>query len=191
VSDHERDVLALWQDQAAEGFRMTPEEIQMNVQRLESRMHQRTRGGYLVAGFLIVAFAAWAVVDANPILRAGAAAVIIAVAYLGYQVHQNRFRQAPASAVAISSIDHLRAELERQRDFHRGRTFWSRMLLLGPAGLLFFYGFATAHPEVIRIIRIEIASFILFALAAIPLNLWLARKYQRQIDELDQQRKQP
>jgi hypothetical protein len=191
VNDHERDVLALWQNQTAEGYRMTPEEIQMNIQRLETRLQQRTRGGYLVAGFLIVAFAAWLVVDTNPILRAGAAAVIIAVAYLGYQVHRNRFRQAPAPAVAVSSIDHLRTELERQRDFHRGKTFWSRMLLLGPAGLLFFYGFATAHPEVIRIIRLEIASFIVFVIAAIPLNLWMARKYQRQIDELDRQKEQP
>ena len=53
---------------------------------------------------------------------------------------------------------------------------------------MFFIGFAQAHPEVIRIIRIEIFIFVAFVIAAIPLNLWMSRKYQRQIDELDQQK---
>lgn len=190
MNDNERDVLALWQNQTAEGFRLTPEEIQMQLQKLDTKLRRRTYGGYLVCAFLIVAFSLWAVLENNLLIRLGAAATIMAVAYLGYQVHQNRFRQAPASAVATASIDHLRKELERQRDFHRGRRFWSRMLFLAPAGLLFFYGFATAHPEVIRMIRLEIASFIVFVLAAIPLNLWMAKKYQRQIDELDRQKEQ-
>ena len=185
MNDKERDVLALWQNQTTEGFRMTPEEIQMKIQELDTKLRARMRGGYLVCGFLIVAFSLWAVVESDPIMRAGAAAVILSIAYLGYQLRQNRFRQAAASAVPTASIDHLRTELARQRDFHRGRTFWSRMLFLGPAGLLFLYGFATAHPEVIRIIRFEIATFIVLILAAIPLNLRMANKYQRQIDELD------
>ena len=162
----------------------------MKVQQLDTQMRARMRAGYLVCGFLIVFFSLWAVVESDPIMRAGAAAIILSVIYLGYQLYQSRFRQASASAVATASIDHLRTELARQRDFHRGRTFWSRMLFLGPAGLLFFYGFATAHPEVIRIIRFEIASFIVLILAAIPLNLWMANKYQRQIDELDRQKEQ-
>ena len=56
------------------------------------------------------------------------------------------------------------------------------------AGLLFFFAFARAHPEVIKIIRFEIASFVVITLAAIPLNMKMAKKYQRQIDDLDRQR---
>jgi hypothetical protein len=40
-------------------------------------------------------------------------------------------------------------------------------------------GFAQAHPEVIRMIRFEVVSFVVFALSAIPLNLWMARRYQK------------
>ena len=58
------------------------------------------------------------------------------------------------------------------------------MLLLFPGGLIFFAGFARAHPEVIRTIRFETITVIVFALAAIPLNRWMARRYQKQIDAL-------
>ena len=190
MDDNGRDVLDLWQNQTSEGFRMTPEEIQLKVQELDKKLRLRTYNGYLVCGFLIVCFAIWTAYERDMLMRLGAVATIIAVGYLGYQVHQNRFRRPPASDLANSSIDHLRTELERQRDFHRGQKFWSRMLLLAPAGLLFFIGFAQAHPEVIKIIRIEIISFVVFVIAAVPLNLWMARKYQRQIDELDRQKEQ-
>ena len=45
--------------------------------------------------------------------------------------------------------------------------------------------------EVIKIIRFEIASFIVITLAAIPLNMKAAKKYQRLIDDLDRQKMQP
>jgi hypothetical protein len=62
------------------------------------------------------------------------------------------------------------------------------LLLLAPAGLLFLVAFARAHPEVITTIRFEIASFVVLTLAAIPLNMKMAKKYQRQIDDLDRQK---
>jgi hypothetical protein len=81
-------------------------------------------------------------------------------------------------------VEYLRNELARQRDFHRGSRFWSRMLLLVPGSLVFFAGFAQAHPEVVRTIRFEAISVVVLAIAAIPLNLWMARRYQKQIDAL-------
>lgn len=188
MNNDERTVLALWQNQTGDGFRMTPEEIEMRLERLDAKMRARTRGGYLVAAFLTVWFAVMAYLESDPFLRVGAIAVVGSALYIAWQLRQSRFRRPVAVAVPTASIDHLRNELQRQRDFHLGRRFWSRMLFLSAAGVVFFYGFARAHPEVIRIIRFEIASFIVFALAAIPLNLWMARKYQRQIDDLDRQK---
>ena len=37
-------------------------------------------------------------------------------------------------------------------------------------------------------IRYETIAFLMLGIAAIPLNLWMAHKYQRQIDELDRQK---
>ena len=139
---------------------MTPEEIQMKVQELETKMRVATRNGFKVFVFLIVAFTLWAIFDSDLTTRIGAVAIVLSVVYIAYQGYQSRFRQAPASPVPTASIDHLRTELARQRDFHRGERFWSRFLFIAPAGSLFFYGFATAHPELIHIIRWEIAAFI-------------------------------
>jgi hypothetical protein len=187
MADDGNDIVALWQQQTSEGFRMSSEEIQMNLQTLESKLRAQTRGGYLVCAFLVIAFTAWAFVEHDPLMRIGAAATVVATAFLGVQVHQSRFKRADASSAALPSLEHLRNELQRRVDFHRGKRLWSRLLLLAPAGLLFFFAFARAHPEVITIIRFEIASFVVFILAAIPLNLKMAKKYQRQIDDLDRQ----
>ncbi len=187
MADNDNDIVGLWQQQTTEGFRMTPEDIRMKLETLESKKRAQTRTMYLICAFLIVFFSIWAFVEHDLLMRIGAVATIIAVAFLGVQLYQSRFKSADASPAALPSIEHLRNELQRQVDFHRGKRFWSRMSLLTPAGLLFFFAFARAHPEVVRIIRFEIAAFIVFAVAAIPLNMRAAKKYQRQIEELDRQ----
>lgn len=160
----------------------------MRIEMMEKTLRRRTRAGYLVTVFLFVWFGVWLVVDgADPIFRLGSLLLILAMVFLGYQIHQNRFREAPADAVgSTASVDFLRRELTRQRDFHRGKLFWSRLMFLFAAGVVFFYGFARAHPEVLRMIQLEALFFIVVTLLAIPLNLWMSRKYQRQIDALDQ-----
>ena len=188
MADNDNEIVGLWQQQPSEGFRMTPEDIQLMLQKLESKLRSRTRGGYLVCAFLTVAFGTWAFVEPDLLMRLGAAANIAAFALLAFQVHHDRFRTVEAPRTALPSLEHLRNELQRQVDFHRGKRLWSRLLLLAPAGLFFLFAFARAHPEVLRIIRFEIASFILITLAAIPLNMRLAKKYQRQIDDLDRQK---
>ena len=188
MADNDNDVIGLWQQQTAEGFRMTPEDIQMKLEKLESSNRTRTRDGYLVCAVLIFAFSTWGVIEHDPLMRIGAVANVIAMVLLALQVTEGRFKKDDAPSAALPSVEHLRNELQRQVDFHRGTRVASRLLLLTPAGLFFLFAFARAHPEVIRIIRFEIASFIFFALLAIPLNRRMAKKYQRQIDELDRQK---
>jgi hypothetical protein len=176
------DVGALWRAQSSEGFRLSNEEIRNRIETMNRKMRRRTIGGYLVCATIIVSFAGWVFVGMNSLQLVGAAVTIIAVSYMAWQIRASRFRTP--SIDVVDTLEHLRRELARQRDFHRGTRFWSRMLLLVPGGLIFFAGFARAHPEVIRIIRFEIISFVVFSLAAIPLNLWMARRYQKQIDAL-------
>jgi hypothetical protein len=175
-------VAALWRAQSSEGFRMSNEEIRKRIETMNRKMRRRTIDGYLVCAALIIFFVGWMFVGMNSLQLIGAVLTIIAVSYLAWQVRANRFRTP--SIDVVDTLEHLRRELARQRDFHRGTRFWSRMLLLVPGGLIFFAGFARAHPEVIRIIRFETISFIVFALAAVPLNLWMAQRYQKQIDAL-------
>jgi len=176
------DIGELWRTQPSDGFRMSSEDLRGRIERLNRKLRRRAVDGYLICAVLIVFFAAWMFVGMNALQLVGAVLIIIGVGYLGWQIRTNRFRSLPIDAT--DTLEHLRRELARQRDFHRGTRFWSRMLLLVPGGLIFFAGFARAHPEVIRIIRFETISVIVFALAAIPLNRWMARRYQKQIDAL-------
>ncbi len=179
------DVVTLWQAQGTDGFRMSTEDIHRKIETMNRKVRRRTIDGYLVCAILIVFFIGWMFARMNSLQTLGAILTIIGVSYLAWQLRQNRFRGALAGDAGNSaSLDHLRTELARQRDFHRGATFWWRMLVFVPGPLVFFAGFAQAHPEVVRTIRYETIAFVVLAIAAIPLNLWMARGYQRQIDEL-------
>lgn len=186
------DVLDLWQAQSGDGFQMTPDVIRKRIETMDKKLRQRTRGGYLVCASMIFFFAVWAIASSNLLQRLGAVLSIGAMAYMAWQIREAAMRKPPAGEIGETmSVDYLRTELARQRDFHRGRTFWSRLLLLMPSGLLFFLGFAQEHPEVAQMIRSETIAFLVLGVVAIPLNLWLAKKYQRQIDELDRLQKEP
>lgn len=176
------DVAAFWQTQESEGFRMSREEIRSRIEVMNRKLRRRTIDGYLVCAALITFFGGWMIVGMNSVQMAGAVLTIIGVSYLAWQIRANRFRSL--SIEAADTLEHLRCELARQRDFHWGSRFWSRMLLFVPGPLIFSVGFAQAHAEVVTFVRIETATFILLAIAAVPLNVRMARRYQKQIDEL-------
>jgi hypothetical protein len=176
------DVGELWRTQPSVGFRMSSEELRGRIETLNRKMRRRTIDGYLICAVLIVFFAGWIFVGMNSLQLAGAVLTIVGVSYLGWQIRANRFRSLPIDAT--DTLEYLRREFARQRDFHWGPRFWWRMLLFVPGPLIFSAGFAQAHPEVVTFIRIETATFILLAIAAIPLNVRIARRYQKQIDAL-------
>lgn len=85
----------------------------------------------------------------------------------------------------MSCASFYRAELERQRDFHRGWWFWSRTLIFMPGPVIFFIGLAQTYPKRATFVWLELAAALILAAIAVPLNFRLARKYQRRIDALD------
>ncbi|HEV7428532.1 MAG TPA: hypothetical protein VGQ46_19420 [Thermoanaerobaculia bacterium] len=176
------DVVALWQAQNSGGFRMSSDDIRSRMALMNRKLRRRTFDGYLVCATLILFFGCWMIVGLNTLQMTGAVLTICGVGYLAWQIRDNRFRALPVDA--SDTVEHFRCELARQRDFHRGLRFWLRLLVFVPGPLVFFAGFAQAHPEVAGIIRFQTITFAVLATAAIPLNLWIARRYQRQIDAL-------
>jgi Zn-dependent membrane protease YugP len=59
------------------------------------------------------------------------------------------------------------------------------LVIIVPGYILFLIGFAMAYPELARGLAAIAGAFIVFGILAVPINLKLSRKYQRQIDELD------
>jgi hypothetical protein len=184
MNDNDTDFQALWRDQPTEGFRMSPTEIRERLAKMNDRVKTRTRGGYLASAFLTVAMLSMLTLADNVLMRAGIVLTIVGVLYLGWNVHQHRGLLQGGDG-DVPSTAHLRRELVRQRDFHRGWNFWSRLVLLTPGPLMLFAGFAMSQPHLAWIIRLEAISCVAFLIAAIPLNHHLSRKYQRQIDALD------
>jgi len=181
MTDDNADVVALWQAQGSDGFHMSTEEIHRRLETMNRKLRRRTLDGYLVCAVLSAFFIGWMFVERNALQTVGSILTIIGAGYLAWQLRQNRFRPVTGD---VTLLQHLRGELVRQRNFHWGSRFWQRIILLAPGPLVFSAGFVQAHPEVSRIMRFETISFIVIALSAIPLNLWMARRYQRQIDEL-------
>jgi hypothetical protein len=178
------DVVTFWQAQGTDGFRMSTEEIHTRIETMNRVLRRRAFDSYLVCAVVIIVFAGSMFVWMGSLQTLGAILTIIGYSYLAWLIRQDRFRgAATADAGDTASLDHLRTELARQRDFHRGaRPLW-RLLLVVPGPLVFFAGFARAHPENL-FIRFQIILWVVVAIATIPGNLWWARRYQRQIDQL-------
>lgn len=196
------DVVTLWQAQGTDGFRMSTEDILTRIETMNRVLRRRAFDVYLGCAIMIVICIFSMFLGMSSLETLGAILAIIGYTYSAWQIRQNRFRgAATADAGDTALLDHLRTELARQRDFHRTRLWWR--LLFDVAGpFVFFAGFAQAHSEVLwikattqsagaglptlemLIIRFIIISLVVRAIAAIPLNLGAARRYQQQIDQL-------
>jgi amino acid permease len=166
-------------------------DILSRTQALMKKVKKRTLTGYVVCFVLVASFGSIIFIFPNPFQRLGSGLTVIGILYLAYQLHERRNRKLPSEIKSLDCAAFYRTELERQRDFHRGAWFWSRLIVLVPGYILFLVGFAIAYPELKRLLSMIGACFIALCIVAIPLNLRLSRKYQRQIDELDSLPKQP
>jgi hypothetical protein len=184
------DARNLWQSQKMEGFKMTAEEIHWGVERLDRKARRRNNAGYVVCLLVVAGAVWWLTLFHNPLQQIGSVLTIAGVGYMIWQLRSNARGEALArggagTLGATYSLEFHRSQLARQRDFHRGRRFWLRMLTFVPGPVLFLFGFARAHPEIAGSIRLNAIAFGALAFIAVPLNLWLASRYQRQIDEID------
>ena len=73
----------------------------------------------------------------------------------------------------------------RERDFHRGRSFWLRLVVMLPGFKLLCLGGMAAYPTTAHRQTIQLALFFFFALLAIPNNLRFAKRYAHQLQELE------
>ncbi|MGD0737379.1 MAG: hypothetical protein ABR976_19795 [Terracidiphilus sp.] len=187
----------LWQSQSQETFQMSPEQLRCKWKRLNRELLIRNRSVWIVCLFEIGVFA-W-ILGAFPqlFMKIASAFVILGMAFMTGQValdqHRRRLSRIRAEASGnLSSLDFLRAELERQCNFHRGLWFWSRMALLMPAMLLWGIGAVALFPWPEKIAGWSIVCVTVFLIPlAIQLNNKRSRTYQKQIDALDALRQSP
>ena len=185
------DIRKAWQAQAPSERGLSASEVARQVDRLTRRARLQNAAGLAVCVIMLLVCGWWLAWIVNPLARAGALLTAIGTGLLAWQLQSNRHTTGAALARSVSAgelptLAFHRDQLCQLRDFHRGWPFWTRLVILVLGGLMFSAGFAGAHPEVAATMRLEALGLILLAVAAVWLNLRLARGYQRQLDKVNQ-----
>jgi hypothetical protein len=184
-----------WQTQVIGAPCPSSDELRARVERLSRATQRRNIGAIATCAIVFAGCIWWFMQIDQPLARIGALLTVVGVGTIVFQVRANQSGERgaikrAASMGGIASIAFHREEVERQRDFHRGRRLWTRLALFAPGPLVFFAGFAQAHAEVAGTIKLEALAFVLLLIAAVPVNLGRARGFQRQLDALDRLQKQ-
>lgn len=186
------ELARIWQSQPTEGFQMTPEELRMKIRQLNRKLWLRDWIASAACLVVLVSFSVFLFIFRTPVERVGSSLTLIGVGYLALQLWLNRYgRRASdrgaASSGNTASAAFYRTELARQRNFHRGAWFWSRLAVFSPGPLVFMIGSALVHPHLARFFYAEAVAFVLLGALAIPLNLRMSRCYELLIRALDPQ----
>lgn len=189
MTRREEGPIEAWQADPTEPFRIPVDALRARVNRLARRTRVRNYGGYATSAVVLAGALWWMTLIADPFATAGALLTMAGALTIAAQLRATRSGGPIAGRTAAlgrtPSIEFHRAELERQRDFHRGSQLWIRLGVFASGALLFFVGFARANPHLAGTIGWEALAVVLMLAAAVPLNAWYARDYQRQIDQLD------
>jgi hypothetical protein len=195
------EVRSLWQSQTVPPFQISPDELRLKMKRLNRKLLFRDSIVYVICAGETVWFTYWILATRIPVtLRVGFILIILAMGFLAGQIwldqhsrkahiwldqHSRKAHRTTAAASGnTSSVDFFRVELERQRNFHRGIWFWSRLIALFPGLLVCGIWGMAATPKSPFGYGMTAATLILGALA-IRLNQKKSVSYQHQINALD------
>jgi len=193
TTDNGSDILcAIWQRQNGSSFSMEPDQIQKRFSRLQAELHDLKILGYALFPAMAILFAYWLVFTTQPIItRIGLLLLVLGMSFWVGQIwlysrdHQNAQANSEAAG-QTSCVEFYRTVLVRQRDFHRGGWFWSRLFALY-AGLFFTMWEPLHHwhgrGNATRAVNLLIVSIL--AILAVWLNYRKSQKLQQRIDAID------
>ncbi|MGH2449036.1 MAG: hypothetical protein ACRDFS_10615 [Chloroflexota bacterium] len=121
----------------------------------------------------------------NRVTHVAACLIVVGAGYLLYRLISDR-RQAPDQSLTEGEPQicaaFYRSELERQRDFHRRIWVWSPVVFLSSA-LVILLPMRRFTTWQFTVTMITLVAFLIAA--GVAGNLWQAREYQRELDELN------
>jgi len=176
-------VRELWGNQPVEPVQASADDLRRKAQRFEAKTRREFRMAVALLIVLAAGYGSFLFFFPGTVQRIGSGLALSGFLSGAYQL----YRRGPARKVppgpASATCAAYRAELERQRDFRLGA--WSRLVAFVPGPVVFLTGFLAAEQGLAE--RLGLAMLLAAAPFAvgIPLNLWSARKLQREIDALD------
>jgi hypothetical protein len=157
---------------------------QIHARAFQSRIRWRNGREYVACLVVIVLFSRIALIAQLPLVRLGGALIVLGTVFVGWQLYRRGSAQPVPPGSAPQSLAFHRAQLVRQRDALRSVWLWY-LAPLAPGLLTIAIGRWLARPDQWpRAATTLVVSAVGFA-AVLALNLWGARRLQRQIDELD------
>lgn len=174
---------------------MSLADVHLHAQRFQSRIRSRNMIEYGAAVFVVAAFAWMAVTIPEPIVRVGAALIILGALYVCWKLNElgRAATRSELDAGAQSWATFHRAELTRQRDALR--TVWSWYLAPFVPGMLVFLAgvsFTEANPAPLAarlVVFLAGAGLMAAVFAAVAwINAQAVKKLDAQIAALDQVR---
>jgi hypothetical protein len=178
------DLKRLWKELASNAVEVSPEQLRSEAGKLRKGVRLRNSFVVGVCCIIIAAYSLFAFRSKTTLERVGSVLSVAGAANVIVQFLRRPARKMPDFG-AIESTRFYRAELERHRDFHRGKGITSWLLPVLPGPILFNVAFALDRPMFASIVKLQMAVFLMAAAVVIPLNLRTAGKFQRRIDALD------
>ena len=184
-SDYSPNELSrLWKELRTNPLQISPDQLQKQSEKLQKRVRLSAIVGGAAGLIVIAAFLIFFLEARNDLQRIGCVLTVLGSGLLLGQL-KTRSMQARPDVGRTDCTNFYRVELQRQRDFHRGKWFWTRLVTFLPGPMIYLWGGAQAQPELAPEIWRTFVMFLIVGAIAILLNLRLARKYQRRIDALD------
>jgi hypothetical protein len=177
------DLKKLWQELDAHPVQVPAEELRRESRKLRGGVRFRNWFVVVVCAVIVSAYSLYFFVFKGALERIGSVLAIAGAINAIVQFLKRPARILPESGMECASF--YRAELERQRDFHRGKGVFSWLLPVLPGPVVWAIGFGLARPQILPVIKLEMAGFLVIAAIVVPLNLRMARRLQRRIDALD------
>jgi hypothetical protein len=178
------DLKRLWEELASNPVEVSPDDLRREARKLRNGVRLRNSCVVGLCCIIVAAYGLFTFLSRTILERIGSVLSIVGTANVIFQFLKRPARNMPGSG-AIESIRFYRAELERHRDFHRGKGIRSWLLPFLPGPIIFNVAFALDRPIFAPIVELQMAVFVIVAAIVVPLNLRMVRKYQRRIDALD------
>jgi Flp pilus assembly protein TadB len=177
----------LWQSQPASTVALSEQELRRQADQFQRAIRHRNAGEYAAAMLVVPIFAFYLWAFPYFLMQLGSVMTIVACLFVVLQLRRRATRQAlPSDQGALPCLAFHRAELVRQRDALRSVWRWYVAPFV-PGMIVFRWGVETQLPPDMPFGRGMLVNvgIVLVLAAVVLLNLYAARKLQRQIDRLD------
>lgn len=178
------DLKNLWKELGTDPFHLSADQLRAEAQRLHQGLCRRTLLGGMVGAFGAAVGLVIFLRVSDGLTRSGALLTLLGVGFALVQLRLRRAWNMPDPGQTVS-LQYYRGELERQRDFHSGRWLWSRMIVFAPGPAVTMLAVARTHPEIANVLRADAAVFLVLCGIAVPVNLRLAKRFQRRLEALN------